>query len=115
MQVRETTLQELMGAVRQFQVPLFQRTYTWGKADREPFFACIDNRPEKGGTDKIGTTYRYFAARMAEPGPDGDALNLILLEQVIVSRLAIVDITAQAGDNVHRIFESLNATGVGLT
>ena len=52
---------------------------------------------------------------MALPGPDDEPLDLALLESVIVSKLAIVDITAQHGDNVHRIFESLNATGVGLT
>ena len=53
--------------------------------------------------------------QLALVGPDDEPLDLALLETVIVSKLAIVDITAQQGDNVHRIFESLNATGVGLT
>ena len=33
MQVRETTLQELIGGPKQFRVPLFQRTYTWRATD----------------------------------------------------------------------------------
>jgi alkylated DNA nucleotide flippase Atl1 len=34
---------------------------------------------------------------------------------VVVGRLAVVDITTGQGDNAHRIFQSLNATGVNLT
>src|SRR6202043_487716 len=36
-------------------------------------------------------------------------------ERVIIERLAVVEITVEQDDNPHRIFESLNATGVGLT
>ena len=85
------------------------------KQDRESFLATIDDNPTKGGADAIGFAYRYFAARLAEADNNGDEIDLHLLERVIVSKLAIVDITAQSGDNIHRIFESLNATGVGLT
>lgn len=28
---RETTLQELLGGEKQYQVPLYQRTYSWGR------------------------------------------------------------------------------------
>ena len=37
------------------------------------------------------------------------------LTAVVVERLAVVDITTGHGDNAHRIFQSLNATGVNLT
>jgi alkylated DNA nucleotide flippase Atl1 len=85
--------------------------------DREEYFACIKGHGAGAGAGRglISKAYRFFAAQLALPGPDDEPLDLKLLETVIVSRLAIVDITAQAGDNVHRIFESLNATGVGLT
>ena len=33
MQVRETTLRELLGGSKQFRVPLFQRTYSWTDRD----------------------------------------------------------------------------------
>jgi len=29
-QATETTLQELLGGQKQYQVPLYQRTYSWG-------------------------------------------------------------------------------------
>ncbi len=38
-----------------------------------------------------------------------------MLTTVVVERLAVVDITTGPGDNAHRIFQSLNATGVNLT
>jgi len=83
--------------------------------DRKEYLACIKADHAGAGTGLISKAYRFFEVQMALPGPDDEALDLALLESVIVSKLAIVDITAQHGDNVHRIFESLNATGVGLT
>ncbi len=83
--------------------------------DRQEYFACIKGQHAGGGKGLISKAYRFFEVQMALPGPDDEPLDLTLLESVIVSKLAIVDITAQHGDNVHRIFESLNATGVGLT
>ncbi len=83
--------------------------------DRAEYFACIKADHAGAGKGLISKAYRFFEVQMALPGPDDEPLDLSLLETVIVSKLAIVDITAQQGDNVHRIFESLNATGVGLT
>ncbi|MFG3141860.1 DUF1524 domain-containing protein [Streptomyces sp. NPDC048211] len=37
------------------------------------------------------------------------------IEQAITSRLTLVAVTAERGDNVHRIFESLNNTGLKLS
>jgi alkylated DNA nucleotide flippase Atl1 len=220
MQVRETSLQELIGGPKQFRVPLFQRTYTWKetdqrrlwrdilgqyefllpstsssaettghfigsfvlapapspaalpaylvvdgqqrlttltlalsalreaaavsdsqawnritnqylvnpygtgddrwkfvptKDDRKAYFACIEGSHAGLEDNLISAAYRFFRIQLTQPGPDDSPLDLALLERVIVSKLAIVDITAQQGDNVHRIFESLNATGVDLT
>ncbi len=83
--------------------------------DRAEYFACIKADHAGAGTGLISKAYRFFGVQMVLPGPDDQPLDLALLESVIVSKLAIVDITARQGDNVHRIFESLNATGVGLT
>jgi len=83
--------------------------------DRADYFACIKADHAGAGKGLISKAYRFFGVQMALPGPDDEPLDHALLESVIVSKLAIVDITAQQGDNVHRIFESLNATGVGLT
>ena len=83
--------------------------------DRPEYLACIKADHAGAGKGLISKAYRFFEVQLALLGPDDDPLDLALLESVIVSKLAIVDITAQQGDNVHRIFESLNATGVGLT
>jgi alkylated DNA nucleotide flippase Atl1 len=219
-QVRETTLQELISGMKQFRVPLFQRTYTWSERDhralwrdimaqyeamlpetgptpagsghfigsfvlaptpapatlpaflvvdgqqrlttltlalcalreaaamaddtafdrithqylinpyaqdserwkliptdqdQKSYFACVEGAHAVTGNDAISAAFRFFEAQLTQPGPDDKPLDLDLLERVIVSKLVIVDITAQEGDNVHRIFESLNATGVGLS
>src|SRR5438552_8503479 len=45
---------------------------------------------------------------------DGEDLDLALLTRAAVERLEIVEITTQQGDNAHRIFQSLNGTGVKL-
>src|SRR5438093_1595047 len=41
MQVRETSLQELIGGPKQFRVPLFQRTYTWKEKDHRRLWRDI--------------------------------------------------------------------------
>src|SRR5205085_7272551 len=46
---------------------------------------------------------------------DGLAFDLERVTTAITDRLAIVDITTGPNDNVHRIFESLNAKGARLT
>ncbi|MDQ3662414.1 MAG: DUF262 domain-containing protein [Actinomycetota bacterium] len=84
------------------------------QSDRESFFACIrsDDSKRDGG---VGSAYRFFRKRLTQPGPDNLPLNCERLENVIRQRLRFVAITAQASDNVHRIFESLNDRGVRLT
>jgi uncharacterized protein with ParB-like and HNH nuclease domain/alkylated DNA nucleotide flippase Atl1 len=83
--------------------------------DRDSFFKCVD--PSKGprGNDGVSRAYSFFRAKLALLGPDGEALDIGRLERVISERLEFVSITCGSNDNVHRIFESLNDRGVGLT
>jgi len=83
--------------------------------DQAGFFACVNRGPGAGGHDGIGQAYRFFRSHVELPGPDDVRLDLELLTQVVVEKLAVVDITTGQGDNPHRIFQSLNATGVNLT
>jgi len=84
------------------------------QADREAFFACVNNEPSRrnGG---VGHAYRFFLAELTQSGPDNQPLDTSRLETVLWERLVFVAITATANDNVHRIFESLNDRGVRLT
>ena len=62
----------------------------------------------------LGSAYTYFRNQLElelaqDPGVDFD-----VVETAIVARLSVVDITAEGGDNVHRIFQTLNSSGVRL-
>lgn len=85
------------------------------QADRPSFFACVTRTPAAGAQDPIGQAYRFFRSHIELLGPDEEPLDLGRLAAVVVERLAVVDITTGQGDNAHRIFQSLNATGVNLT
>ncbi|GAA4300109.1 alkylated DNA nucleotide flippase Atl1 [Actinomadura luteofluorescens] len=84
------------------------------QADRAAFIACVDSDPTAGGNDGIGAAYRFFRDALIACAPDGDVETLKRLEVVLRAGLSVVEITAEAGDNVYRIFESLNNTGVRL-
>jgi alkylated DNA nucleotide flippase Atl1 len=84
------------------------------QADRAAWIALVEGTPDAGGQDLVGGAYGFFRGVLADDGTD-QQLDLVQLEQAIVSRLSIVEIAAHADDNVHRIFESLNHTGQRLT
>jgi len=85
------------------------------QADRGSFSACVTRGAGAGGQDPIGQAYRFFRSHVELLDPDEEPLDLDRLTSVVVERLAVVDITTGSGDNAHRIFQSLNATGVNLT
>lgn len=85
------------------------------QTDRESYRACIDATPDAGGADSIGAAYRFFKAALVETDDPDDDLDIDRIEDAVISGLSVVSVTAQAGDNVHRIFESLNNTGLRLT
>jgi len=85
------------------------------QADRAAFLACLDSTPQAGGTDCIGAAYRFFSAQLATADDPEDPYDIERIEDAVISGLALVSVTAQLGDNPHRIFESLNNTGLRLT
>ena len=85
------------------------------QTDRPSFFACITRTGQAGGQDLIGQAYRFFRSQTEFPDLDDKPLDLARLTAIVVERLMLVDITTGPGDNAHRIFQSLNATGVNLT
>lgn len=81
------------------------------QSDLAAFRAIIDGGAEAGGTDKIGYSYNYFAGRIRSYSAE----ELLALEATIGRGLSLVEIQADQGDNVFRIFESLNNTGKSLS
>ncbi|MFE5486374.1 DUF262 domain-containing protein [Streptomyces sp. NPDC056527] len=85
------------------------------QADREAFVACVETLPTAGGPGNIGGAYRFFLAALTEGEEQAGEEWAGAVESVLRDFLSIVSITAAEGDNVYRIFESINNTGVGLS
>lgn len=85
------------------------------QADRAAYEACLYSTPQAGGTDPIGVAYRYLRTQLERADDPDDPFDIERIEDAVISGLALVAVTAQHGDNVHRIFESLNNTGLRLT
>ncbi len=85
------------------------------QSDRAAYLACVDGTPLAGDGSNIGEAYRFFQRKITEYDDPDDTEDLTFLEQALTSRLELVQIAADRGDNVHRIFESLNNTGMRLS
>lgn len=85
------------------------------QADRAAYLACLDRTAQAGGSDPVGSAYRYFTAELLGVDDPEDPADIERVEDAVISGLALVSVTAQHGDNAHRIFESLNNTGLRLT
>jgi alkylated DNA nucleotide flippase Atl1 len=85
------------------------------QADRPSYLACLDATPQAGGGDPVGFAYRFFRTQLEVSDDPDDPADIERIEDAVISGLALVSVTAQPGDNAHRIFESLNNTGLRLT
>lgn len=81
------------------------------QADRATYTALLNGRTDAGGDDLMGFAYNFFSRKIHHCCEE----ELLRIEETIGHRLSLVDIQAEAGDNVFRIFESLNNTGKGLS
>lgn len=85
------------------------------QADRSAYLAIVRASAEAGGEDAVGAAYRRFRVKLAEIDDPEDPHDIAAIENAVLRGLALVAVTAEAGDNAHRIFESLNNTGLRLT
>jgi alkylated DNA nucleotide flippase Atl1 len=84
------------------------------QTDRPAFLACIIGTHKPGGGN-VAAAYRFFREQLVAVDDPDDPHDVRRIEQAIRSRLDLVSVTADHDDNVHRIFESLNNTGMKLT
>ncbi|MTE14166.1 GmrSD restriction endonuclease domain-containing protein [Nocardia aurantiaca] len=85
------------------------------QVDRPAYTAVIDGTATDDDGN-IGSAYRFFRSRLDElTAVDDMPFGLSQVVQAVVSGLSVVSISAHPGDNVHRIFQSLNNTGLKLT
>ncbi|MEU2085004.1 DUF262 domain-containing protein [Streptomyces albus] len=86
------------------------------QADRPQYAAHIRGASkEQAGGGGVATAYAFFRRKLAGTADPADPQDISRIEQAITSRLTLVTVTAERGDNVHRIFESLNNTGLQLS
>ncbi|MEU4603764.1 DUF262 domain-containing protein [Kribbella sp. NPDC023972] len=85
------------------------------QADRDSYRALMLKHSTGERIGNISEAYRYFRAALVATDDPDDAEDLTRIENTIRAGLSIVEITAESGDNVYRIFESLNNTGMKLS
>lgn len=83
--------------------------------DRDAYFAVINRDAHSGGDDQVGAAFRFFRSKLEEFDNSEDPDNIAHLESAILMGLSVVSISTHPEDNVHRIFQSLNNTGLKLT
>ena len=83
--------------------------------DRHDYESCVGRTPADP-VGRMGEAYNFFRSTKALRGTDlrGEPLDLNRVSEVLLSRLSLVEITTETGDNVHRIFQTLNSAGVKL-
>ncbi|MGC4806736.1 GmrSD restriction endonuclease domain-containing protein [Micromonospora sp. DT233] len=84
------------------------------QADRDAYVACVKSTPQIDRNHAVSVAYQFFADALAADDPE-NPLDIERIESAIITGLGLVAVTAQPGDNVYRIFESLNNTGLRLT
>ncbi|CAL2061195.1 MULTISPECIES: DUF262 domain-containing protein [Streptomyces] len=86
------------------------------QADRAQFAAYVRGPlSEQAAGGAVAAAYRFFRRVLVEAADPAAPQDVFRIEQAITSRLTLVAVTAERGDNVHRIFESLNNTGLKLS
>ncbi|MFF9086119.1 DUF262 domain-containing protein [Streptomyces sp. NPDC014991] len=86
------------------------------QADRPQFAARVRGTlTDQVVGSGVATAYAFFRKKLVEVDDPAAPQDVFRIEQAITSRLTLVAVTAEPGDNVHRIFESLNNTGLKLS
>jgi alkylated DNA nucleotide flippase Atl1 len=85
-----------------------------GDEDLAPYWAVLTDPSNVSGHSAIVNAYRFFHRKITALRDSGQLIPE-RLATTIGDRLALVFVTVSEGERPHKIFESINATGVGLT
>ncbi|MEU6879973.1 DUF262 domain-containing protein [Streptomyces sp. NPDC046712] len=86
------------------------------QADRAQFAAYVRGPlSEQAAGGAVAAAYGFFRRKLVEAADPAAPQDVLRIEEAITSRLTLVAVTAERADNVHRIFESLNNTGLKLS
>jgi alkylated DNA nucleotide flippase Atl1 len=81
--------------------------------DESPFQKAVEGEAPKNDASLVDDAFRFFAKKL--DNISAEQLTLEEIEAAILNGLKFVTITAKAEDNVYRIFESINNTGIALS
>ncbi len=82
--------------------------------DEGAYWTVLTDPEKASGHTGVGNAYRFFLKRIADLREAGE-LQVERLATTIGDRLSLVFVTVSEGERPHKIFESINATGVGLS
>src|SRR5690242_5160836 len=85
------------------------------QADRDAYRAIILGTPGTTAMGAVAEAYQFFRTVLTAVDDPDDDQDIARIEQTVRAGLSIVEITAERSDNVYRIFESLNNTGLQLS
>ena len=85
------------------------------QADRDAYRAIVLSTPGTTAAGAVAEAYQFFRTVLTSVDDPDDDQDIARIEQTIRAGLSIVEITAERSDNVYRIFESLNNTGLQLS
>jgi alkylated DNA nucleotide flippase Atl1 len=85
-----------------------------GEEDAPAYWTVLADPAKASGHTPVGNAYRFFLKRVADLRNAGE-LQVERLATTIGDRLSLVFVTVDEGERPHKIFESINATGVGLS
>ncbi|MFF2371647.1 DUF262 domain-containing protein [Agromyces sp. NPDC058110] len=85
------------------------------QADRDAYRSIISRNVDGAPQSGILEAYRFFRTRIHQADAPDDPHDIDRIESAVLNGLVFVSITAKGDDNVYRIFESLNNTGLKLT
>lgn len=101
--------------INKFEPEEFRLKLVPTQADRDDYLAVIDRLPEAGRTGPVGDAYRFFRQKLITADDPEDPHDIDRIEATAMQGISLVVVTTEHGDNVHRIFESLNNTGLRLS
>ncbi|PVB05046.1 DUF262 domain-containing protein [Mycobacteroides abscessus] len=87
---------------------------TPGDEDASAYWTVLTDPANVSGHTAIGNAYRFFFTKINALREAGQ-LQPERLATTMGDRLALVFVTVSEGERPHKIFESINATGVSLT
>jgi alkylated DNA nucleotide flippase Atl1 len=85
-----------------------------GDEDEAAYWTVLTDPEHVSGHTAVGNAYRFFLPRITELA-ETDDFRPDRLASTIGDRLALVFVTVDENERPHKIFESINATGIDLS